>query len=250
VGGSYVGDPASVGRLRSTSVKIDKVQIAAVVALSDASVRLKNCIRAGMAANALPATTVGEYTAGLPHIEQAFLSLPNYGRKCATELTDLIAHWSSAASNAVSSADFLRSLSIERDAASLGVEIAPSTEMSQENAPTVESDRVRFLRILQKTKFPGCVLDQPVSVRLRNTLNEAVLSEFPADLSTVLSNWQEFVEAFTNRPNVGRTTIAEMDKCIGRYIQSLIIEAPPLKWSILRYGFSKEDHDGEKETYG
>ena len=28
------------------------------------------------------------------------------------------------------------------------------------------------------------------------------------------------------------------------------IEVPPLKWSILRYGFSKEDHDGKKETYG
>ena len=27
-------------------------------------------------------------------------------------------------------------------------------------------------------------------------------------------------------------------------------EVPPLKWSILRYGFSKEDHDGKKETYG
>jgi hypothetical protein len=26
-------------------------------------------------------------------------------------------------------------------------------------------------------------------------------------------------------------------------------EVPPLKWSILRYGFSKEDHDGKKETY-
>ena len=26
-------------------------------------------------------------------------------------------------------------------------------------------------------------------------------------------------------------------------------EVPPLKWSILRYGFSKEDQDGEKETY-
>jgi hypothetical protein len=25
---------------------------------------------------------------------------------------------------------------------------------------------------------------------------------------------------------------------------------PPLKWSILRYGFSKEDHDGKKEAYG
>ena len=27
-------------------------------------------------------------------------------------------------------------------------------------------------------------------------------------------------------------------------------ELPPLKWSILRYGFSKEDHDGEKEAFG
>ena len=27
-------------------------------------------------------------------------------------------------------------------------------------------------------------------------------------------------------------------------------EVPPLKWSILRYGFSKEDHDGKKEAYG
>jgi len=26
-------------------------------------------------------------------------------------------------------------------------------------------------------------------------------------------------------------------------------EAPPLKWSILRYGFSKEDHNGKKKTY-
>ena len=27
------------------------------------------------------------------------------------------------------------------------------------------------------------------------------------------------------------------------------VEAPPLKWSILRYGFSKEDHNGKKKTY-
>ena len=27
------------------------------------------------------------------------------------------------------------------------------------------------------------------------------------------------------------------------------IEVPPLKWSILRYGFSKEDHDGKKEAF-
>ena len=35
------------------------------------------------------------------------------------------------------------------------------------------------------------------------------------------------------------------DLALGQFI-----EVPPLKWSILRYGFSKEDHDGKKETYG
>jgi hypothetical protein len=34
-----------------------------------------------------------------------------------------------------------------------------------------------------------------------------------------------------------------------REIHSLADELPPMKWSILRYGFWKEDHDGE-EAYG
>ena len=37
---------------------------------------------------------------------------------------------------------------------------------------------------------------------------------------------------------------------IGSKLRKPRNEVPPLKWSILRYGFSKEDHDGKKETYG
>ena len=162
----------------------------------DVSVRLKNCIDGNPSVGSL---TLGAFLSDPAETRRLLLSLRNLGRKTADELTELAA------------------------AAASEPWVGPATSVPE---PPARLAFRSLVNVLSRVDFPGDLLAMEMSARLRKSLNaigEAQRQGGNGDdahrnLGAVVADWPDYRRRLVKQANVGRTTVAELEKIIEKIV--------------------------------
>jgi RNA polymerase primary sigma factor len=225
------------------ALSVANVKISDVIRLSDVSVRLGNCITRASESGDLPVQTIGAYLVGLPHTQQQFLSIQNFGQQCAQELTSLIRKWEQAAAAACDPIDLgkrvgLLETDIEAQIKQFGI---TSCLCPDDSTSTVSADdqshiegrglRIRICRIFDQVPFPECIFSGLVSVRLRHALAdfERINGLECSSLALFLEKKDQWMARLAEQKNVGRKSREELLTILERIVSGLLTKAglPP-----------------------
>lgn len=206
--GGQITKHESLHDTSATRVTANNLQIVDLVNSSNVSVRLRNCILQADRLGEMPVRTVGAYLAGLPETQQKFLSLQNFGQKCAWELTSLINEWDKAASSA-------------SDPIQLG---KPLSASNGKPADEITALKARLCQVFRHVKFPECILSGSASVRLRRALDafEQVNGRECYSLALFLEQHAEWMSRLDQQKNFGRKTQKELLATIERIVGRLL----------------------------
>lgn len=189
------------GIVRKFAGKVDQDRqtavdsIVDVVSGADCSVRLSNAIFAH--SHRLPVTTVSEYMKAPEHARQAFLKLPNLGRKSADELDAVVRNF---------------------------VPNSTYEEVDNQN-PGTESYHQKAIRaaevFLSGLRYPDEIFEWSPQARLANLLN-VELEKYPSSFVDFLKEFDGTIARLRSQKNCGRKSIEELDGIVSRLIEARI----------------------------
>ena len=174
--------------------------IVEVVKSACPSVRLENVVSAASRSGRLPATTIADYLSLGDNAPQAFLKLPNCGRKTVKELDQIIKSY--IAGNAVISMQPLT--------------IKPTLKV-------VDTETIKQAKsLLHQISLPDELLRTDISVRLRNILKRRDLPV--SNLLDYINNRQAIILSLRCRRGAGHKTVKEFEEaCDGLVFEQLSI---------------------------
>ena len=170
--------------------------IVKVVHKADCSVRLHNAISAN--STRLPVDTVRGYMRAPEHARQAFLKLPNLGRKSADELDEILRNFVPASTEG--SGDH-------------GVHDA---EVAIQSA--LKAAEVFFSGLI----YPGELFEWTPSVRLANIL-ETERENYSTRFIDFLKTYDTTTARLLSQKNCGRKSIRELDEIVSRLTETRLV---------------------------
>ena len=215
-------------RGQSIPLSFQNVRIVDVISRSFVSVRLRNCIKNHIKTHRrLPVETIGEYLNDYPHTRTQFLSIRNFGRGCAYELTELITKWHKAASSAANVQAFLNGVGFS--SAELHTLAVPERGQSRSSAIEdnqwidPETAKRQVTSYFEHIKFPSSVLSRPVSMRLRHALEvfESNVGSECSSLGQFLSERSRWMDRIGKQNGVGKKTKTELLSCIVQLLDTV-----------------------------
>ena len=186
----------SSNRVDESARDVRDYELLALVEQHDVSVRLRNSIVAAAYVGSLPFKTVGAYL-DASHLAQRIMmrDVPNFGRKSAMELDELV--------HAVSVA---------------GIAVTPVPSPSEPAA-----NRAELLAFFANETVAESMRGELFSARLDNALNETALSTMP--FANAIDNFQATIGKMLRVPNCGRESVNEFRKFCDRYIATRLHNA-------------------------
>ena len=215
-------------RGQSTPLSVQNIRIIDVISRSFVSVRLRNCFKTHIKTHRrLPVETIGEYLNGYPHTQTQFLSIRNFGRQCAYELTELITKWHNAASSVANVQAFLNEVGIsseELDTLALRESgKSGSSEIRDNQWTDPATARRQVATYFEHMKFPSSVLSLRASIRLRHALEvfESDVGSKCSSLGQFLLERERWVDRIGKQKGVGKKTMAELLACIVQLLDTV-----------------------------
>jgi len=176
-------------RVDESALEVRDYELLALVEQHDVSVRLRNSIVAAANVGSLPLKTVGAYLEA-SHLAQRIMmrDVPNFGRKSAMELDELV------------------------HAVCVTGVVALRFQSPSETAVK----RAELHALFSDETLAEAMRGELFSARLANALNEAALSSMP--FADVIANFQSTIGKMLRVPNCGRKSVNEFRKFCDRYI--------------------------------
>lgn len=166
----------------SASLSVRALSFSDFVQQFQVSVRLRNCINSSIGDGRLPYQTIGDYLdAGEPGTAQ-LMQIPNFGKKTARELSEVIA-----------------------EATSLGVSHSPNeNHLGESNDCPISS--------IRSLSFPELLDRCHASVRLRNGITQGISSGLlPYDsVGDYIDDGKKAISLLKNIPNIGKGAVQEL----------------------------------------